>query len=547
MSKPSETAPPLPIPGRSVVAGRHGVVATSQPLAALAGALALRQGGTAADAAIAANAAMTLMEPTGCGVGGDLFALVYDAADGTVHGLDASGWAPAGLSVELLESQGLEAMPHRGVHSVTVPGAVAGWAALAERFGRLPLRETLGPGIRYCDEGFPVGPVTAALWTESADLLRAEPAAAGTFLPDGRAPAPGAVFRNPDLGRTLRAIADRGRAGFYEGAVADGMVEAARRRGGALRHADLTEYRAEWVEPIRADYRGWTVYQIGPQTQGIAALIMLGVMARFTLARWGFHSADALHVMIEAKKLAYADMLAHVGDPRFGAVPVEALLDPEHSAALAGRIDPGRAACRVEPSRLDGVTDRAGGETICIATADRHGNMVSLIQSNYDGFGSGLVPPGTGFMLHNRGALFTLEPGHPNRLAPRKRPLHTLIPGFMESPDARIAFGIMGVWNQAQAHAQYVAGIVDFGLDIQQALEAGRFTKATFDGCDVEVETSVPEPARAELERRGHELTVRGPRTARFGFGHAVMRADGVSYGAADPRHDGAAIPEPLS
>jgi gamma-glutamyltranspeptidase / glutathione hydrolase len=537
-------AAPLPVPGRSVVATCHGVVAASQPLAAMAGVQVLHRGGNAIDAAIATNAAMGVMEPTGNGVGGDLFALVHDAASGRLYGLNASGWSPAGLTVDALRGQGLETMPDLGVHSVTVAGTVAGWDALRDRFGRLSFDDLLAPAIHYAESGFPVAPITAGLWARSRDLLAADPDAAATFLIDGRPPAPGQIFRNPALARTLGRIAEQGRAGFYEGDTADAMVAVCRARGGALSHTDLADLHAEWATPIATRYRGWTVHQIGPQTQGIAALMMLDIMERFPLAEMGFHSADALHVMIEAKKLAYADMIAQVGDPRFGAIPVSAMLDPAHTARQARRIDMDRAADDVRPARLHGVTDRPGSETIFLSTADRHGNMVALIQSNYVGFGSGLVPAGTGFMLQNRGALFTMQPGHPNVLEPRKRPLHTIIPGFMEKDDTRIAFGIMGGWNQAQAHAQFVANVVDFGMDIQQALEAGRFTKSTFEGRDVDMETLVPADTRQQLGERGHLIAAHPPRTSTFGFGQAVMAARGVHYGASDPRHDGGAIPE---
>jgi gamma-glutamyltranspeptidase / glutathione hydrolase len=538
---------PLPVPGRSVVATRYGVVAASQPLAALAGVQMLQRGGNAVDAAIAANAAMGVMEPTGNGVGGDLFALVHESASGQLHGLNASGWSPAGLTAEGLREVGHHEMPFLGVHSVTVPGAVGGWAALRDRFGRRSFSDLLEPAIHYAEAGFPVAPITAGLWARSRDMLAADPRAAATFLIDGHAPAPAGVFRNPGLARTLGRIADQGAAGFYEGAIADAMVAVCRANGGMLSHADLAEFRPEWVEPIATDYRGWTVYQIGPQTQGIAALIMLNVMARFPLRDHGFHSADAMHVMIEAKKLAYADMIAQVGDPRFTAVPTAAMLSEAHARSRAGRIDMGQAMDGVRPSHYPGVTDRPASQTIYLSAADRDGNLVSLIQSNYAGFGSGLVPDGTGFMLQNRGALFTLEPGHPNVLEPRKRPLHTIIPGFMAKDQVRIAFGIMGGWNQAQAHAQFVANIVDFDLDIQQALEAGRFTKPSFQGRDVDMESLVPEATRRQLEDRGHHLTVHPPRTATFGFGQAILSANGVNQGASDPRHDGAAIPEPPS
>jgi gamma-glutamyltranspeptidase / glutathione hydrolase len=299
------------------------------------------------------------------------------------------------------------------------------------------------------------------------------------------------------------------------------------------------------VTPIKTSYRGWNVYEIGPNTQGIAALMMLNLMEQYPLAEYGFHSANALHVMIEAKKLAYADMLRYVGDPKFSQIPVEALLSKARASARAKLIDPAKAACRVEPARLEGVTNSQGSDTIYMSVIDKDGNIVSLIQSNYSGFGSGLVPPGAGFMLHNRGGLFTLERAHPNTLAPRKRPLHTIIPSFMEKGEQRIGFGIMGGWNQAQAHAQFVSNIADHGLTIQQALEAGRFTKGTFDGCDVEIEALVPEPVRAQLKSRGHELDVVPPRTGTFGFGQVVMSGPGgVHFGASEPRHDGMAIPE---
>ncbi|HXV65455.1 MAG TPA: gamma-glutamyltransferase, partial [Vicinamibacteria bacterium] len=283
----------------------------------------------------------------------------------------------------------------------------------------------------------------------------------------------------------------------------------------------------------------------GPNTQGIAALMMLNLMERFPLGELGFHSADALHVMIEAKKLAYADMLHYVGDPRFSPIPVPQMLDKDHAAERAKQIDLTHAACAVTPSEFRSITDAEGGDTIYLTVIDREGNIVSLIQSNYSGFGSGLVPKGTGFMLHNRGALFTLEPDHPNTLEPRKRPLHTIIPAFMKKGDVRIGFGIMGGWNQAQAHAQFVADIVDFGLNIQEALEAGRFTKGSFDGCDVRMEPLVPEAVRTELSKRGHEIEVAEPRSGGFGFGQAVMsNGQGVHFGASEPRHDGVAIPE---
>jgi gamma-glutamyltranspeptidase/glutathione hydrolase len=309
--------------------------------------------------------------------------------------------------------------------------------------------------------------------------------------------------------------------------------------------ADLKEYQPEWVEPISTTYRGWTVSELPPNTQGIAALMMLNLMEPFPMGEYGFHSTKALHVMIEAKKLAYADMLRYVADQKFTKTPVPAMLSKQHAKSRARLIDPAKAACNVEPSVFDGLTDTAGGDTIYLSVVDKDGNIVSLIQSLYGNFGSGLVAPGTGIMLHNRGGLFTLDESHPNVLAPRKRPLHTIIPAFMQKGDVRIGFGIMGGFNQAQAHAQFVADIADFGLDIQQALEAGRFTKGSFNGCDVQVEALVPEDVRNELKGLGHDVRVVGPRSGAFGYGQAVMSdGNGVHFGASEPRHDGAAIPE---
>jgi gamma-glutamyltranspeptidase / glutathione hydrolase len=308
---------------------------------------------------------------------------------------------------------------------------------------------------------------------------------------------------------------------------------------------DLADFQPEWVTPISTTYHGWKVYEIPPNTQGIAALIMLNLMEQFPLAEYGFHSAQSLHVMIEAKKLAYADMLRYVGDPHFSKIPVEQMLDKQHAADRAKLIGD-RANCKPEPSQFAGITDTKGKDTIYMTVIDKDGNIVSLIQSNYSGFGSGLVPKGAGFMLQNRGALFTLEPDQPNTLAGHKRPLHTIIPSFMEKGDTHIGFGIMGGWNQAQAHAQFVADIADYGMNIQQALEAGRFTKATFDGCDVQVEELIPESVRAELTARGHQVQPVERRTPTFGYGQAVMDdGTGTHFGASDPRHDGAAIPQP--
>jgi gamma-glutamyltranspeptidase/glutathione hydrolase len=437
-------------------------------------------------------------------------------------------------------------MPDTGIHSVTVPGAVGGWVALQERFGKLPLADVLAPAIFYAEDGFPVAPVVASGWAVLEEAMGVDPSTAATYLPGGAAPAAGTIFRNPDLARSLRLVAAHGPEAFYRGPIAEAILSCSRAHGGTMTAADLASFAAEWVAPVSTTYRGWTVSELPPNTQGIAALMMLDLMETAPLARYGFHSVDALHTMIEAKKLAYADMLRWVGDPRFAAPPLPALLDKGRAARRAEAIDPARAAARVEPDQLAGLTTGHGGDTVYLSAIDRDGNIVSLIQSIFGHFGSGLVAPGTGFALQNRGALFTLEPGHPNELAPGKRPLHTIIPGFMSKDDVRIGFGIMGGFNQAQAHAQFVANVVDFGLDIQQALEAGRFTKPTFAGLDVSVEETIPAESRRGLAARGHEVMTVPARTHVFGYGQAVMSdGTGAHYGASEPRHDGAAIPEP--
>lgn len=526
-----------------MVMSRHGIVASEHPLASQAGAQMLGEGGHAVDAAIAANAMMGVVAPMTCGLGGDLFALVYEAKSGRLHGLNASGWAPSGLSIRSLQDQGITNMPQRGIHSVTVPGVVEGWDQLRRRFGRKKLTRLLTPAIQIAQDGFPVTEIVAGYWAGSERLLRGDSAAARTFMPQGRPPRAGELFRNADLAWSLRQIVRRGRAAYYEGPIADKLFATFRRHGGTLCAADLQEYRATWVEPIATTYRGWTVWEIPPNGQGIAALVMLNLMEQFPLRQYGPGSADALHVMIEAKKLAYADMLRYVADPLFSRVPVAGLLSKPYAQQRAQLIDSARAASVIAP----GQPPASGNDTTYLCAVDREGNMVSMIQSNYGGFGSGLVAEGAGFGLQNRGGLFTLDSGHPNALAGRKRPLHTIIPGFMARGEVRIAFGIMGGWNQSQAHAQFVANVVDHGFNIQAALEAPRFTKLSFQGRDVEVESRVLPEARAELAARAHEVKTVAPFAQSVGGGQAVLRdfAARVNYGASDPRKDGAAVPEP--
>ncbi len=537
--------PPLVVPGRSMVATKLGIVASSQPLASATGAQILEAGGNAIDAAIAANATLGLTEPMMNGIGGDLFAIVYEAKTGKVYGLNASGWAATGVTAELVASKSANGrMPQSGVWSVTVPGAIAGWDALRARFGTMSFAEILAPAIYYSENGFPVGEVTARLWAP-AERKQSNDAFKQTFTPGGKAPRAGEEFRNPDYATSLKRIAKDGAKGFYEGPTAQAMLATIKGEGGTMTAADLTEFAPEWVNTITTDYRGWTVHELPPNSQGMAALMMLNIMARHPIAEYGFLSTKAMHVEIEAKKLAYADLLKYIGDPKFSMLPVAQLLSSANADARAKLINPAKAACTVEPVALAGI-EQGESETIYLSAIDKDGNIVSLIQSNYSAFGSGLVAPGTGFVLHNRGGLFTLEKGQPNTIAPRKRPLHTIIPAFMERGDVKIGFGIMGGWNQSQAHAQFVSNIADFGMNIQEALEAARFSKRTFAGCDVQIEASVPAQVIAELKALGHDVQVEvGRATDQFGYGQAVMsNGKGMHFGASEPRHDGAAIPQ---
>jgi gamma-glutamyltranspeptidase/glutathione hydrolase len=528
--------------GRSMVISQTGIVATESPLASKAGAAILERGGNAVDAAIAAHAVMTVVAPVWNGIGGDLFAIVYDAKSGKYYGLNASGWAPAAQSVERLHQKGLRDMPARGIETVTVPGAVDGWQKMLDRFGKKKMNEVLAPAIQVAEDGYPVTEWIAQHFTNNVDLLRDNEEAAKTFLISDRAPRLGEVLRNPDLAWSLRQIAQGGRDAFYRGEITKRIVALSARHGGALTDKDFADYSSEWNEPISTTYRGWTVYEMPPNVQGIGALEMLNLMEQFDLHSYGLNSSRALHVQIEAKKLAYADVVRYIADPKMAKMPVSGMLSKQYAIERAKLIDMDHANCEVGP----GTPMPAGADTTYLSVVDREGNMVSFIESNYSEFGSGLAADGTGFVLHNRGALFNLDPASPNMIAGHKRPLHTIIPAFMEKDQIRIAFGIMGGWNQAQAHAQFVSHVVDFGQNIQAALETARFTKLTFPGCDVRLENRVPANVKAELEAKGHKLTMHNGYSDAFGGGQAVMRdyATGVNYGASDPRKDGAAIPE---
>ena len=528
---------------RSMVISQNGIVAAESPLAAQAGVRILESGGNAVDAAIATNAMMGVVSPMMNGIGGDLFAIVYDAKANKLYGLNASGWAPKALTIEYLHKQGLRNMPQHGVNAITVPGTVEGWQKLSDKFARKKLAEDLAPAIHTAQNGFPVTEWVAAYWATEVDYLRGDDQAAKTYLPNDRPPKTGEIFRNPDLAGSLQQIAEHGRDAYYKGEIAKRILETIKRHGGVMAPQDLAEFSAEWVEPISTTYRDWTVYEMPPNGQGLAALMMLNIMETFPFGQkeYGFGSTKALHTMIEAKKLAYADLVKYIGDPHGQDLPVKTLLSKDHAADRAKLIDPDHANCDVATGTLPGA-----GDTTYLTVVDRDGNMVSLIQSNYDAFGSGIVAEGTGFVLQNRGALFNLDSSSPNALAGRKRPLHTIIPAFAQKGDTRMAFGIMGGWNQSQAHAQFIANIVDYKMNIQAAIEAPRFTKRTFEGCDVQMENRFSGKVREELTAKGHKIQVMGTFSSVVGGGQVVLRdfATGVNYGASDPRKDGAAIPE---
>ena len=528
---------------RSMVISNGGIVAAESPLAAQAGVRVLESGGNAVDAAIASNAMMGVVEPMMNGVGGDLFAIVYDAKANKLYGLNSSGWAPKGLTIEFLQKQGIKEMPQKGINAVTVPGAVEGWQKLADKFGRKKLSDDLSAAIATARHGFPVPEMTSAYWAGAVEMLRANEAASKTYLSGDRAPKTGEIFKNEDLASSLQQIAEHGRDVFYKGEIARKILAAEKMHGGVMTEEDLAKFSAEWVEPISTTYRDWTVYELPPNGQGLAALEMLNILETTPLGQKGyeFGSAKALHLMIEAKKLAYADLKLYIGEPHGQKLPVETLLSKTWAAQRAKLIDEQKANCDVSAGEMAGGTD-----TTYLTVVDRDGNMVSLIQSNYDSFGSGIVAPGTGFVLHNRGGLFVMDPKSPNALAGRKRPLHTIIPAFAQKGDVRMAFGIMGGWNQSQAHAQLMVDVADYKMNIQSAVEAPRFTKKTFAGCDVELENRFSQKTRDDLKAKGHEIKSVGAFSSAVGGGQVTMRdfASGVNYGASDPRKDGEAIAE---
>ena len=532
---------------RSVVAAKNGMAATSQPLATQAAVAILRQGGSAVDAAIAANAVLGLVEPTGCGIGGDLFAIVWDAQRNELRGLNGSGRSPRSLTLEMLHGMGLERIPAHGPLSVSVPGAVDGWFTLHDAFGRLSMSEVLAPAIAYADQGFPVTEIIAGYWAQDAAEFRKYPGFADLYMPGGRAPRAGETFANPALAETYRTLAAEGRAGFYAGHVARHIHEFMQANGGYITEDDLAAHDSEWVDPVSTNYRGYDVWEIPPSNQGIAVLQMLNVLEAYDLAAWGPQHPDYLHTLIEAKKLAFEDRARFYADQRFVNFPVEQLISKAYAEQRRSLIDPDRASLDVgygEPEVL-GV-----GDTCYLTTADADGNMVSLIQSNFRGFGSGLAVPELGFGFQDRGELFSLDPEHPNVYAPGKRPLHTIIPAFVtKDGEPLMSFGVMGADMQPQGHVQILVNLIDFDMNIQEAGDAPRARHEGSsdtggyrmrDGGIVLLESDYEAHVVEALERLGHTVE-----RARDGFGgyQAIQwdAAQATYFGASESRKDGQA------
>ena len=534
---------------RSEVIAQHGMAATAQPLATQAALDILKAGGTAIDAAIAANAVLGVVEPTGCGIGGDLFAMVWDASSGKLYGLNGSGRSPKSLTLAQLrarlEQDGLERIPARGALPVSVPGAVDGWFELHARFGKLPMATVLAPAIAAARDGFPVTEVVAYYWALNAKVLAGYPNFATTFLPHGKAPTKGQIFKNPDLARTYESLAEGGRDSFYRGEIAHTIATYVQREGGYLTKDDLSSHRSTWTKPVSTRYRGFDVWELPPNGQGIAALQMLNILEGYDISSMGYGSEAYLHTLIEAKKLAFADRAKFYADPEFHRIPVEELISKRYARkrrrsmtdAAAQSVNPGNPALRE-------------GDTTYLTVADQWGNMISLIQSNYRGMGSGLVPDGLGFGLQDRGELFHLDPDHFNAYAPGKRPFHTIIPAFVTKRGKPVmGFGVMGGAAQPQMHVQVLVNIIDFGMNLQEAGDAPRMLhegsseptgETMHDGGTVFLETGFDPAVERGLVSRGHVV---GRNVGVFGGYQAIMWDDRnkVWIGASESRKDGMA------
>lgn len=544
---PGDRPAPNPRATRSVVMARQGMIATSQPLASAAGLQVLREGGNAVDAAVTAAAVLSVVEPTMTGIGGDLFAIVFDPRAGKLEGLNASGRSGYAATPAEFGKRGLTAVPERGVLSITVPGVVDGWAELLAKHGTIPLARALRPAIEYARNGFPVSEIIAYQWRGVEEVLAADRAAAATFLVGGHAPAPGQVFANPHLASTLEQIASGGRDAFYKGAIAQAIVADLRARGGLLDARDFTEHHADWVNPIGTSYRSVDLFELPPNTQGFVALEMLNILEGYDLKTLGHNTAAYLHLLVEAKRIAFADRDAWLADP--ASVPADVLrrlISKDYAASRRKEIDPNRAAASYAPMASGGrmpagagIDIEATGDTVYLTAADGKGNVISLIQSLFDAFGSGIVAGDTGVALQNRGSLFVLKPGHPDEIAPHKRPMHTLVPA-MVMKDGRpwLSYGVMGGDMQPQGHVQVLLNLVEFGMNVQEAGEAPRFRHSA---AGLAIESGILPEARFGLGQRGHRLV---DTIGAFGGFQGILidPRSGVLMGGSDPRKDGLAI-----
>ena len=527
---------------RSEVIGQNGMVATSHPLATQIGIDVLKKGGTAIDAAIAANIALGLMEPTGSGIGGDLFAIVWDAKEQKLFGLNASGPAPQSISLDYFKQQKLAKIPPFGPLPVTVPGAVDGWVKLHEKFGNQSFASLFEPTIGYARKGHPVTETIAYYLDRSKEIFKQYPNFSDVWMKDGETTGKGDVFKNPQLANTLEIIAEKGRAGFYEGEVAKTIADFIQAQGGFLTYEDLANFNSEWVEPVSTNYRGYDVWELPPNGQGMVALQILNILENFDVKKMGLFSSDYVHLFTEAKKLAFADRAKHYADPNFSKIPIEQLVSKSYAKERTALIDLAKAA-QVDESGIPN-----GGDTIYLTAADQFGNMISLIQSNYRGMGSGMVPPGLGFMLQDRGELFSLEEDHANVIEGGKRPFHTIIPAFVTKDNKPyLSFGVMGGATQPQAHAQIIINLIDFGYNLQEAGDAPRLVHSgssqptdeiMLDGGSLSLETGFGTAIEEALKEKGHKLQYQ---KGIFGGYQAIMIKDGVYFGASESRKDGQA------
>ena len=522
---------------RSVVMTRHGMVATSQPLASEAGLAILKKGGNALDAAIATALTLGVVEPMSTGIGGDAFLLYYRAADQRIYGVNGSGRCPGRLTLDALRQRGIEGVPATGWGSVTVPGAIDAFAEVLERHGRLSFAEVIEPALTYARDGFPVSEVIADQWRHDAPLLSQHDASAQTYLIDGKPPRAGDVHRQPHLAETLRMLAAEGRDAFYRGAIAKRIVAFSQADGGFFEMEDFAAHTTEWVDPIGTDYRGHTVLELPPNGQGITALMALNVLEGFDLTAHDYGSSPYYHLLIEATKQAFVDRNRYIADPAFADVPVAGLLSKAYAAARRQEIDPHRAGDFAPGAPA------AFGDTVYVACVDAERNVVSLIHSLFQGFGSGIVAGDTGICLQNRGAGFAADPGHPNALQPGKRPFHTIIPAMiLRDGKPWLCYGVMGGHMQAQGHVQVALNSIDFGMNVQEALEAPRYR--IMGGREVALERAVPQAVRDELGFMGHELSPRGAQNVSYGGGQAILidHERGVLQGGSDYRKDGCAM-----